>query len=82
MIWIESPFVLLGVYVAAYLLSTEVFSGRLASTRYRIRLFQSALHERLFSPLLTAEQQLRPQDPEFSGQVRSGASLPPPDEQR
>jgi hypothetical protein len=35
---------------------------------------------RIFSPLLTVEQWLRPAEPEFSGQVRSGASLPPPDD--
>src|SRR5947199_6981995 len=35
---------------------------------------------RIFRPLLMVEQQLRPADPEFSGQVRSGASLPQPDE--
>src|SRR5207249_7348207 len=52
----------------------------LAGTRYRIRLFRSEWHQRIFTPLLAVEQQLRPADPEFSGQVRSGASLPQPDE--
>ena len=82
LIWSVWPFVLLGVYIAGYVLSTEVFPGRFGSTRYSIRLFRSVSHERLFSPLLIAEQHLRPQDPEFSGQVHSGASLPPHDEER
>ena len=78
--WSLSPLALLGVYLAAYLLSTEVFPGQLGGTRYRIRLFRSVWHQHIFAPLLAAEQQLRPADPQFSGQVRSGASLPPHDE--
>jgi len=73
-----SPFVLLSIYVSAYLLSTEVVRGSLGTTRYEIRLFRSVCHYRLFIPLLDLEQRLRPTNPEFSGQVRSGASLPPP----
>jgi hypothetical protein len=69
-----------GVYLAAYLISTEVFHGHLGDTRYRIRLFQSVWHRRIFIPLLTIEQWVRPANPEFYGQVRSGASLPPCDE--
>jgi hypothetical protein len=71
---------LLGIYVAAYVFTTEVFHGRLGDTHYRIRLFQSVWHKRIFSPLLIVEQRLRPAEPEFSGQVHSGASLPPPDD--
>jgi hypothetical protein len=80
LLWSLSPLALLGVYLAAYLLSTEVFHGRLGGTHYRIRLFRSVWHQRIFIPLLATEQRLRPADPEFYGHVRSGASLPPPDE--
>jgi hypothetical protein len=69
------------VYVAAYNLSTEVFHGRLGDTRYRIRLFRSVWHQRIFAPLLSNEAALRRTEPEFSGQVHSGASLPPADEE-
>ena len=79
-ILVLSLIVLLGIYVGAYFLTTEVFHGRLGDTHYRIRLFQSAWHKRIFSPLLTVEQRLRPAEPEFSGQVHSGASLPPGDD--
>jgi hypothetical protein len=75
-------FGLLCIYVFAYLLTTEVYHGRLGDTRYRIRLFQSVWHERIFSPLLATEQRLRPAMPEFSGQVHSGADLPPADNER
>ena len=77
--WITALAIMLSVYVGAYLLSTEIFRGQLGGTRYRIRLFQSVWHQRVFSPLLSAEQRLRPVTPEFSGQVRSGASLPSPE---
>jgi hypothetical protein len=80
LLWSLSPFALLGLYLAAYLLSTEIFPSQLGGTRYRIRLFRSVWHQRIFAPLLATEQRLRPADPEFSGQVRSGASLPPYDE--
>ncbi len=75
--WWLSPVALLGVDVAVYLLSTEVFHGHFAGDRLRIRLFQSVWHARVFRPLLIVEQRLRPSDPGFYGQVRSGASLPP-----
>jgi len=75
--WVLTPAFVVGLYIAAYLLTTEVFYGRLGSTRYRIRLFQSAGHQCVFFPLLSAEQRLLPRTLEFSGQVRSGASLPP-----
>jgi hypothetical protein len=68
------------LYVAAYVLSTEVFCGRLGDTRYRFRLFRSVWHQRIFTPLLSTESALRPADPEFYGHVRNGASLPPADE--
>src|SRR5436309_484399 len=71
-LWSLAPLALLGVYFAAYLLSSEVFHGRLGSTPYRIRLFHSVWHQRLFGLLLRGEQQLRPAEPEFSGQVRGG----------
>jgi hypothetical protein len=76
-----SLFVSLNLYIVAYLLTTEVFHGRLGDTHYRIRLFQSVWHKRIFSPLLVVEKLLRPAEPEFSGQVRSGASVPPPDDE-
>jgi hypothetical protein len=71
---------LFGVYFGVYLATTEVFHGRLGDTRYRIRLFRSTWHQRIFTPILMTEQSLRPGEPEFSGQVRSGASLPPAEE--
>jgi hypothetical protein len=80
LLWSLVPLVLLGVYVATYFLSTEVVHGRLGNTRYRIRLFRSVWHQRVFGPLLAVEGKLRPANPEFSGQVHNGASLPPPDE--
>src|SRR5262245_31300665 len=80
LLWSLSPLGLLGIYLAVYLLSTEVFHGRLGSTRYRLRLFRSEWHQRMFVPLLATERQLRPPDPEFYGHVRNGASLPPHDE--
>ena len=75
--WWLLPVPLLGLYVAAYLLSTEVFRGQFGGDRLRIRLFQSVWHERIFRPLLIVERRLRPDDPQFHGQVRFGASLPP-----
>lgn len=75
--WWLLPVPLLGLYVAVYLLSTEVFRGHFGGDRRRIRLFQSVWQERVFQPLLLVERRLRPGDPEFHGQVRSGASLPP-----
>ena len=75
-------FVLLGIYIVVYFLTTEVYHGRLDGTRYRIRLFQSEWHERIFSPVLSVEKQLRPAQPEFSGQVHSGADLPPADDEK
>jgi hypothetical protein len=80
LIWSLSPLAALGVYIAAYLGSTVVFAGRLGETHYRIRLFRSELHYRAFRPLLAVEARLRPANSEFSGQVHTGASLPPPDE--
>ena len=80
LIWWLSPLGIFAVYLAAYLASTEVFPGRLGDTRYRIRLFRSVWHYRVFQPLLAVEGRLRPANPQFSGQVHSGASLPPPDE--
>ena len=47
---------LAGLYVAAYLLSTEVWRGQMGETRYRIRLFRSTWHLRIFEPLVAAEQ--------------------------
>ena len=75
-----SPLALLFVYFAAYFLSTEVFHGRLGSTTYRIRLFRCEWHQRIFAPLLVIEEKVRPAEPQFSGQVHSGVSLPPPEE--
>ena len=71
---------LAGLYVVAYLLSTEVWRGQMGETRYCIRLFRSTWHLRIFEPLVAAEQRLRPASPEFYGQVRNGASLPPMEE--
>jgi hypothetical protein len=71
-----------GLYASSYFLTTELFHGRLGDTRYRIRLFQTAWQMRLFSPLLTVEGWTRAAEPEFSGQVFDGASLPPPDDDK
>src|SRR6266496_2117428 len=64
-VWSFPPLALLSLYVAAYLLSTEVFHGRLRETRYCIRLFRTAWHHRAFQPLWAVEERLRPLDPEF-----------------
>ncbi len=66
-------------YGLAYLLSTEVFHGRMDATRYRIRLFQADWHIHVFRPMIAVEKWLRPQNPEFSVQVHNHASLPPAD---
>ena len=71
---------LAGLCLAAYLLSTEVWRGQMGESRYRIRLFRSTWPLRAFEPLAAAEQRLRPATPEFYGQVRYGASLPPAEE--
>ncbi len=75
--WAILPAILLAAYVVAYPLTTEVFRGELGGTRHRIRLFRSEWHQRIFKPLLGLERRLRPATPEFSSQVRNGASLPP-----
>lgn len=67
------------VYVSTYLLSTEIFHGRLDATRYRIRLFQSEAHRRAFLPLSSLEGLLSPCDREFSAEIVNHASLPPPE---
>lgn len=75
--WAILPAILLAAYVVAYLLTTEVYRGQLGGTCLRIRLFHSEWHQRFFKPLLGLEERLRPATPEFSSQVRNGASLPP-----
>ncbi len=80
LLWWLSPLARLGIYLWAYLVSTEVYHGRLGSTRCRIRLFYSEAHVRVFTPLLAVEQRLRLGDPQFSGQVHNGCSLPPAEE--
>jgi hypothetical protein len=64
-------------YGLAYLLSTEVFYGKMDTTRYRIRLFQTEWHLRVFRPMIAAEKWVRPREPEFSAQISNHASLPP-----
>ena len=64
-------------YGLACFLSTEVFQGRMDTTRYRIRLFQSERHLEAFRPMIAIEDCLRPREPEFSAQVQNHASLPP-----
>ncbi len=49
---------LFAVYLAAYLLSTEIIHGRLGCTRYRIRLFHSVWHQNVFEPLFVFEQRV------------------------
>lgn len=78
-LWAAVPAMLLIAYGIAYLLSTELHRGSLGGDRLRIRLFHSASHQWLFFPMLRIEQWLWPSSVEFSGQVRSGASLPPPE---
>lgn len=78
-LWVSVPAILLFAYGVAYLISTEVHRGRSGGVLLRIRLFHSAGHQWLFSPMLRIEQWLQPSSVEFSGQVRSGASLPPPE---
>ena len=67
----------IGLYGIAYFLSTELFLGRLDTTRYRVRLFQSETHRLIFQPLSILESLVSPRDREFSTQVRNHASLPP-----
>ena len=67
------------LYLSAYLVSTDVFLGLLGATRYRIRLFQSATHREVFRPLAFLESHMSPSDREFSAEVASHASLPPPE---
>ena len=69
----------IALYGMAYLLSTEIFHGRIDATRYRIRLFQSDLHRRFFLPLSFLESLVSPRDQEFSTELRNHASLPPPE---
>jgi hypothetical protein len=80
-LWGLAPVGLLGVYFAAYLFTTDLHRGHLGDERYRIRLFRSELHQHIFSPLVLVEQRLRAANPRFSGQVHSGCSLPPADEE-
>jgi hypothetical protein len=75
--WSMAPLLLVCMYFTAYVATTEVYHGQLGSTRYRIRLFRFPVHMRLFSPMLAVERRVRPANPEFSGQVHSGADLPP-----
>jgi hypothetical protein len=72
--------ILLGIYIGTYFYTTMVYHGRFGDTHYRIRLFHSVWHMRIFSPRLAVEQRLRPAEPEFSGQVYSWGSVPPPDD--
>jgi hypothetical protein len=69
----------IALYALAHLLSTEVFHGRIDAARYRIRLFQSDLHRRVFVPLSFLEGLASPRDTEFSAEVRNHASIPPPE---
>lgn len=47
---------ILSPYGLAYLLSTEVFHGRMDATRYRIRLFQTGWHLQVFRPMIAVEK--------------------------
>ena len=71
--------VVVGLYVAAYLFSTEIHHGRLGADRFRIRIFQTEMHRRMFVALSFLEGLLSPRDREFSTQVANHASLPPPE---
>ena len=55
LIWCLSPLALLGIYVAAYLLSTETFQWNAGP----IREFRSVRHMQVFTPLLIVEGWLR-----------------------
>ena len=68
-------FGILSLYGLAYLLSTEVFLGRVGSTRCNIRLFQSERHLRAFHPLIGLEQKI-PAERRVLGPSR-GRSLSP-----
>ena len=70
------------LYVSGYFLSTTVYYGKFGVDRYDIRLFNNSFHKAAFEPLLILEKSLHDSDPAFSGQVRSGASLPPADDSR
>ena len=68
---------IIGLYVAAYLLSTEIYRGQLGANRYRIRIFQNELHRQIFVPLSFLEGLVNLRDGEFSAQTKNHASLPP-----
>lgn len=64
------------VYVAGYLWFSSVHYGAFGGSRITIRLFDSEWEMRFWKPLIEAEKMLRSE--EFYGQVRAGATLPPP----
>jgi hypothetical protein len=68
---------IVGGYLGAYFLSTEVRQGTIDGETVKIRLFRSNSHLSAFRPLLGLETLLTH---DVSGQVRGGASLPPADE--
>ncbi len=65
-------------YVAAYLLTTDLFAGSHDGSQIDIRLFRSRPHQTVFVPLLVVETWLRGAGTEFHGQIADGASLPLP----
>jgi hypothetical protein len=69
----------LGGYVVCYFATTETFNGLFGDASIDIRLFDSPTHEAVYLPLTSLEEWFRSgSELEFYGQVRNGASLPPP----
>ena len=69
----------LGGYVVSYFATTEIFNGQFGGVSMDIRLFDSPSHEAAYLPLISLEERIRSgSELEFYGQVRNGASLPPP----
>lgn len=65
------------IYVTPYFLCSEIYHGQWQGLPIKLRLFHGNFEVALWFPLLKLEQIATPG--EFGGQVRNGASLPPPD---
>lgn len=67
------------VYITSYFRHSELFLGQLQTDLIKVRVFQKPWELALYRPILFLESVLHnTRHGEFSGQVRSGASLPPP----
>lgn len=69
---------LLVFYVVGYFLTSELYTGKLDETVFKVRLFRYEWQYVVWRPLADIERHLRSQT--FDCQIRNGASLPPPAE--